>query len=153
IDNYFPKLLDVAEGVAFLHSLHTTHGDIKGDNFFIDHSGHACLANLGFTSVVHRASSVLVTVVQGYSPRWAAPEVLLNDDARYTREADMFSFGMTVIEVFTRRPPFDKFTNYVAQSKIIEGERPDHPQEPGLSDSVWQMTVDCWAQEPAQRPT
>jgi serine/threonine protein kinase len=98
IDNYFPKLLDVAEGVAFLHALHTTHGDIKGDNVLIDHSGHACLADLGFTSVVRRATSVLVTTVKGHSPRWAALEVLRTGD-RYTREADMFSFGMIVIEV------------------------------------------------------
>ena len=42
--------------------------------------------------------SVLVTAVQGYSARWAAPEVLGNGD-RNTREADVFSFGMIVIEV------------------------------------------------------
>lgn len=42
--------------------------------------------------------SVLVTAVQGYSARWAAPEVL-GDGDRNTREADIFSFGMIVIEV------------------------------------------------------
>lgn len=41
---------------------------------------------------------MLVTEVQGYSARWAAPEVLENGD-RNTREADVFAFGMIVIEV------------------------------------------------------
>jgi hypothetical protein len=43
-------------------------------------------------------NSVLVTEVQGYSARWAAPEVLENGDQN-TREADVFAFGMIVIEV------------------------------------------------------
>jgi hypothetical protein len=43
-------------------------------------------------------NSVLVTEVKGYYARWAAPEVLGNGD-RNTREADVFSFGMIVIEV------------------------------------------------------
>ena len=36
------------------------------------------------------------------------------------------------------------------------GERPDRPQEAqelGLTDSMWEMTVRCWHQDPAQRPT
>ena len=39
-----------------------------------------------------------MTGVQGYSARWAAPEVLESGD-KNTREADVFAFGMVVIEV------------------------------------------------------
>ena len=38
----------------------------------------------------------------------------------------------------------------------MEGQRPGRPQEGqelGLTDSVWDMTVRCWNQDPAQRPT
>ena len=38
---------------------------------------------------------------------------------------------------------------------IIDGKRPDRPQEVqglGLTDSVWGMVVRCWGQDPAQRP-
>jgi len=40
--------------------------------------------------------------------------------------------------------------------KIVAGERPVRPQgtqELGLVDSVWNMMVDCWQQDPARRPT
>ena len=67
-------------------------------NVLIDHNGHARLTDFGFTSVVRGVNSVLVTEVQGYSTRWAAPEVLGNGD-RKTREADIFALGMIVIEV------------------------------------------------------
>lgn len=56
------------------------------------------MTDFGFTSVVRGINSVLVAEVRGYSPRWAAPEVLECGD-RYTREADIFAFGMVVIEV------------------------------------------------------
>ncbi|KAF9779311.1 CNH domain-containing protein [Thelephora terrestris] len=149
--NRIGLLLDVAEGLTFLHAIYTTHGDLKGPNVLIDQTGHACLTDFGFTSVVRGVNSVLVTEVQGYSARWAAPEVLGNGD-KNTREADVFAFGMVVIEVFTGRHPFSEFTPLVAVSKIIAGERPDRPQEPGLIDLVWNMTLHCWTQDPAQRP-
>lgn len=39
-----------------------------------------------------------MTKVQGYTERWAAPEVLWSGD-RNTQEADVFAFGMVVVEV------------------------------------------------------
>ena len=41
---------------------------------------------------------MLVTRVQGYTPGWAAPEVIEGGD-RITPEADVFAFGMVVVEV------------------------------------------------------
>ncbi|KAF9777371.1 kinase-like domain-containing protein [Thelephora terrestris] len=120
-------LLDVAEGLDYIHANHTTHGDLKGPNILIDHTGHACLADFGLASVVRGLSSVLVTNVQGYTER-------------NTREADVYSFGM----VFTGKSPFSEFNHMVTVSKIISGERPDH--------SVWEVTLACWQQVPACRP-
>ena len=40
----------------------------------------------------------------------------------------------------------------VTVAKIMDGERPDRPQEPGLTDSIWDMTCACWCQDPARRP-
>ena len=78
--------------------------DFDEPNVLIDHSGHARLTDFGFASVVRGVDSVLVTGVQGYSARWATPEVLLDGD-RNTREADIFSLGMIVIEVSPWVPP------------------------------------------------
>jgi len=59
-------------------------------------------------------------------------------------------------KVFTGRRPFSELTTPVITSKIIDGGRPARPQEAhelGLTDSVWEMTVRCWHQDPSQRPT
>ncbi|KAF9779314.1 kinase-like domain-containing protein, partial [Thelephora terrestris] len=149
--NRIALLLDVAEGLAFLHGRSMAHGDLKGPNILIDYNGRARLTDFGFTSVVRRLDSVLITQVQGYSPGWAAPEIFVEGD-RNTREADVFAFAMVIIEVFTGRRPFKMFTTEVTISKIMGGERPDRPQDPGLTDAVWDVTLHCWDQDPAQRP-
>ncbi|KAF9785479.1 CNH domain-containing protein [Thelephora terrestris] len=154
--NRIALLLDVAEGLAFLHGRSTAHGDLKGaafhqSNILIDYNGRARLTDFGFTSVVRRFDSVLITKVQGYSPGWAAPEILAEGDGN-TREADVFAFAMVTIEVFTGRRPFKTFTTEVTTFKIMEGERPDRPQDPGSTDEVWDVTLRCWDENPAQRP-
>ena len=52
--------------------------------------------------------------------------------------------------------PFSGFTTSIIISMIMSGERPSRPQgaqELGLVDSVWDMTLRCWQQDPASRPT
>ena len=61
-----------------------------------------------------------------------------------------------VPQAFTGRRPFSEFTAPAVNSMIIDGKQPARPQEAqglGLMDSVWDMTVHCWSQDPAQRPT
>lgn len=36
--------------------------------------------------------------------------------------------------------------------KIVGGERPERPQDTGLTDVLWDMTRACWRQDPAHRP-
>ena len=97
------------------------HGDLKGagifsaslqtglttpgqPNILVDHNGNARLTDFGLASVVRGLNSVLVTKVKGYTEAWAAPEVLEKGD-KATPEADIFSFGMVVIEVSPRASP------------------------------------------------
>ncbi|KAF9779332.1 kinase-like domain-containing protein [Thelephora terrestris] len=146
------RLLDVAEGLNYLHANHTSHGDLKGPNILVDDDGHACLTDFGFASIVRGLSSIFVSKVEGYTARWAAPEVLWSG-GKITREADLFAFGMVAVEVFTGDYPFGrKLPDGIATTKVMDGERPERPQDPGLTDSLWNMTRDCWQQDPAHRP-
>ena len=114
------KLLDVAEGLAYLHAKHTIHGDLKGvsacsgspstvltsfyqSNVLISRRGRARLSDFGFTSVVRGLNSVLVPELRGCTLRWAAPEVIRGRSGG-TQEADIYSFGMVVIEVSPPTP-------------------------------------------------
>lgn len=105
----------MAEGLNYLHANYTIHGDLKGvstffsslqpalitlgqPNILVDHNGHARLTDFGLALIVRGMHSALVTQTKGYTAAWAAPEILEGAD-KIAREADMFAFGMVVIEV------------------------------------------------------
>ena len=73
-------------------------------NILVDHGGHARLTDFGLASIARGTNTVNVTQPQGYTPGWAAPELLMGAD-EITQEADMFAFGTVVIEVGVRNLP------------------------------------------------
>ena len=72
-------------------------------NVVVDASGNARITDFGHTRV---AQDIILPGSadgrQGCTTRWAAPEVL-RDDSQVTKESDIFSFGMVIIEVKSDR--------------------------------------------------
>ena len=66
-------------------------------NILIDDSGNARIADFGFAVITRNLDSVQSAPSQHSTPRWTAPEVL--HEGPYSKEADIFSFAMVMIEV------------------------------------------------------
>ena len=125
-------------------------------NVLIDESGHARLTDYGVAPI--NASSSLM----GASPnsRWLAPEIIkplpcATGVAVESRSADIFAFGMLVIEVLTGRIPFEEQGESRAAHRILEGGRPGLPQnaeDVGLAVPMWGLIQRCWDADPAMRP-
>ena len=111
----------MAEGLGYLHANNKVHGSLDGVGVFfepfrtspvtpgqysilIDHDGHARLADFELLSIdiVYELSSAKLK--SGYRRAFVAPEILEGADA-ITPEADVFAFGMLVIEVDPRPVP------------------------------------------------
>ena len=74
------------------------HTNTNQPNVFVDHSGRARIADFGLATVTQNVDSVRNASLQrGFTPRWAAPEVL--NEGPHSKEADIFSFAMVTIEV------------------------------------------------------
>jgi len=70
-------------------------------NVLVDHSGNALIADFGLATVTQNLDSIQTTHQGGHTPRWAAPEVLT--EGTFSKEADVFSFAMVMIEVHDHR--------------------------------------------------
>ena len=97
--------LDVAQGIAHLHAVQPDpiiHRDLKSANLLIDRGGGIKVADFGLARV--KAHTFTMTGQCG-TVQWMAPEVLASQ--RYTESADVYSFGIVLWEISTRRVPFE----------------------------------------------
>ena len=73
-----------------------------------------------------------------------------------SKPADIFAFAMFSVEVFTGKIPFEKQENEAVAFLILEGSRPEMPenaQAVGLTSEMWEIIEVCWQQDPVERPT
>ena len=73
-----------------------------------------------------------------------------------SKPADIFAFAMFSVEVFTGKIPFEKQENEAVAFLILEGSRPEMPenaQAVGLTSEMWEIIEACWQQDPVERPT
>lgn len=103
IRNYTKQLL---EALAYCHTNHVVHRDIKGKNILVDQQGHLKLADFGsakkFANVMSKDAPSLS---YNYTPLWTAPEVLTGD---YNSKVDIWSLGCVVIEMSSGKPPWSE---------------------------------------------
>ncbi|KAF9644226.1 kinase-like protein [Thelephora ganbajun] len=151
-DSDRPRVLyDVAKGLHYLHSHNVIHGGIKGANILVDGSGRACITDFGEATVVKDEDFVEDNSdTFGYTPRWAAPEVLVG--GAFSKEADIFSFAMVMIEVFTGAVMFSDKPILGAMSAVVQGERPPRPAHRAFTDNLWTLMQRCWDHDPSLRP-
>lgn len=115
----------------------------------------------GLAPLVNRGEFTVVGICG--RPRWMAPEILdpsdelpddMDEEIVYTAEGDVYSFGMTILEVMTGNVPFShRRYDTVVMLDVIRGIRPNRPQNPPIPDSVWNIIVSCWQTEPEKRPS
>uniref|UniRef100_A0AAZ3SLG7 Serine/threonine-protein kinase TAO3 n=1 Tax=Oncorhynchus tshawytscha TaxID=74940 RepID=A0AAZ3SLG7_ONCTS len=88
------------QGLAYLHSRNMIHRDVKAGNILLTEPGLVKLADFGSASIASPANSFVGT------PYWMAPEVILAmDEGQYEGKIDIWSLGITCIELAERKPP------------------------------------------------
>ncbi|CAE6445960.1 unnamed protein product [Rhizoctonia solani] len=96
----------VGDGLAYVHSLDITHGDLKGDNIAVSEDGTAKITNFA-SATMKREFPIAFTATRSlhYSIRWAiqAPELFSGISGL---ESDVYALGMTILEALTGHVPY-----------------------------------------------
>ncbi|NXO52339.1 TAOK3 kinase, partial [Aramus guarauna] len=135
------------QGLAYLHSHSKIHRDIKAGNILLTEPGQVKLADFGSASIVSPANSFVGT------PYWMAPEVILAmDEGQYDGKVDVWSLGITCIELAERKPPL---FNMNAMSALYHIAQNDSPvlQSNEWSDSFRGFVDYCLQKIPQERPS
>ncbi|CAB9528704.1 activated protein kinase catalytic subunit alpha-1 [Seminavis robusta] len=138
-----PILRDISSGMRFLHATNLLHKDLKPANVLIARNFHAKLADFGLSKGKLAVGS----------PYFMAPELLRGDSVN-TSASDVYAFGITLYEVFSRKDPYEgenpkEVLKLVADPSV--GKRPPVPMD--CPAQIVGLMSDCLVEDPQERPS
>ncbi|XP_007035033.2 PREDICTED: serine/threonine-protein kinase BLUS1 [Theobroma cacao] len=164
-------LKETLNALSYLHNQGHLHRDIKAGNILMDSNGCVKLADFGVSASIYESnpgygsgsstssSPLMLNDVTG-TPYWMAPEVI-HSHTGYSFKADIWSFGITALELAHGRPPLShlplskslimkitkrfRFSDYESNSKEGKSKK--------FSKAFKDMVASCLDQDPAKRPS
>jgi len=140
-------LEQVLRGLQYLHHQGVIHRDIKAANLLVSTDGTIKVTDFG-VSTRYDLTGKAATDIAG-TPNWMAPEVIQGQPP--TTACDIWSLGITIIELLAGNPPFFELKQEAAIYKIV---MEDHPPLPiGISSALEDFLLKCFKKEEGIRPT
>jgi serine/threonine protein kinase len=142
-----PILRDITQGMRFLHAADppVIHGDLKAQNILVDRKFRAKVSDFGLSQKKNLGGTG--------TPKWMAPE-LLRGETTNTMASDVYSFGILLFEVYSRREPYEgekstEVLRLVADPTV--NKRPPIPKS--CPAQVQSLMTDSLVMHPEQRPS
>ncbi|KXS09719.1 kinase-like protein [Gonapodya prolifera JEL478] len=147
-------MLDIARGMAYLHSVGLVHADLKASNVLVADDGTGLVCDFGYAKLesATRQKGADPSERVG-TPRWMPPERLLEHTSN--KEGDVYAMGMTAYEIWTLERPFGDVPDARLWSRIIDGDlRPCCDSTSVAMPAQLKSLIErCWAPEPKDRPS
>jgi len=149
--------IEILNGIDYLHNQKILHRDLKSANILVDmdendHVNKVKITDFGVCKVISEESICSQTRVG--TEIYMAPEVHAN--TQYTVKADIWSFGMVLVELITMAPPYDGHTTDEAAHFIRSGILPPLPSNCKLDrcqQKIVSIIQSCLEMDPEKRPT
>ncbi|CAK8535914.1 unnamed protein product [Lathyrus sativus] len=173
-------LKDTLNALSYLHGQGHLHRDIKSGNILVDSNGLVKLADFGVSASIYESnnsvgvcasysssssnssSSLMFTDFAG-TPYWMAPEVIHSHNG-YSFKADIWSFGITALELAHGRPPLSHLPpsksmmlNITKRFRFSDFDKYIYKGHSGgsnkFSKAFKDMVASCLNQDPTKRPS
>jgi len=165
---------NVLQALAYLHKDGYIHRDLKAGNILIDHKGKVILADMGVTAAMARThrlhdsqdaekgrnsangmSAYLSRTTFAGTPCWMAPEVM-EDGIEYNCAADIWSFGITLLEFALGAAPLADFSLDQILMKTLNEPAPvleSTDRRKKFTEDMQDLVSKCVQKDPADRRT
>jgi serine/threonine protein kinase len=118
-DVVWKYLIQLLQGLKYIHEQRVLHRDIKAHNVFLDINGNVKIGDFGLGRILGPQSRYAYTAVG--TPLYFSPE--LCEEKRYNERSDIWSLGCLLYELTSLRPPFTA-SNQLALAKKIVNDQP-----------------------------
>jgi serine/threonine protein kinase len=162
-------MLQVAEGMSYLHQNRVIHRDLKSMNILVkynerDRHVYAKVADFGLSTIKELSCTYSNLKMDLGTTRWMAPELFGDSEdhnvgpssssksLNYHFKVDVYSFGMVCYEILTGCVPFFNFKLMDLRKRIKDdGLRPDIPER--CPKQLTTLVQACYHSNPAIRPS
>jgi hypothetical protein len=144
---------DAALGMNWLHCSNPIfiHRDLKSSNLLIDEHGRVKVCDFGLSQIKPMGENLRDRDSAKGTPLWMAPEVMQFKE--FNEKADVYSFGIVLWEILTRKEPFPHHNNFEVfrNAVCVKGERPEIPAD--TEPSLKRLIESSWVGDPKLRPS
>lgn len=147
--------VQILKALAYIHARGIVHRDVKALNVLLNSKGIVKLCDFGAAIDLNDATSPLgATECELVSDLWMAPEIFTNDSRSLNSTAqvgkrstvDIWSFGVTMIELYKQKPPFSELNGSLAWgliSALPECSRRSQLSQLGLTELTAEEPFDA----------